>query len=467
MAYDEILYNVADAVATLSLNRPTRLDAWTPTMEKEVQEAMLTAARDERMRVIVLTGAGRGFCAGADMGNLDGLAKSNNASGTLEQLSDHFAGPRIEGARTDFQKTYSYFPAIGKPIIGAINGAAAGLGFVISLYCDIRIASDQAKFTTSFAAAWTDRRIWHGLDTPTAGRHFQCIDLLYSARLIHAAEALEMGLVSRVIPADTFAAEVHKYAAAPASASSPRSMCVIKRQVYEGLLTNLAEAVDLANQEMLESLVSEDFTAPRRSPRTRNYVLEPDDCRNGGNARARGDSTTVGFVSSNWNIRSVPPMLSSICKCTRLSFFTGSYNMNRPSPMLTSSLPFTCTWYAYRNAAIPPNPDTTSITGDDNARARITRIRWVNTSRRSFRKSAASRSSMLNALMTRKPTIASCNTANSDAWFSCDARLALRVLRPNIVIGIRQIGNRISAAAVSLQSVYTNHASTGSVPQAV
>src|SRR5262245_21391111 len=134
MAYEEILYEVSDRIATVTLNRPTKLNAWTQTMEREVEHAMSTAEQDDQVRVIILTGAGRGFCAGADMANLGGLAGGTNTPEKLKQmLADHFTGPKRAGAPADFQKKYSYFPAIDKPILGAINGAAAGLGLVISL----------------------------------------------------------------------------------------------------------------------------------------------------------------------------------------------------------------------------------------------------------------------------------------------------------------------------------------------
>ncbi len=259
MVYEEILYDVADAVATVTLNRPAKLNAWTSKMEQEVEEAMLIKERDERVRVIVLTGSGRGFCAGADMANLDGLAKSAHADDALQALRDHFAGPRIAGARADFQKTYSYFPAIGKPLIAAINGPAAGLGFVLSLYCDIRFASEQAKFTTAFARRGLIAEYGMAWMLPRLVGVSNALDLLYSGRVIEATEALRLGLVSRVIPADSFAAEVHKSAVELASLASPRSLRVIKRQVYEGLVTNLGEAIDLANQELLQGLTSQDF----------------------------------------------------------------------------------------------------------------------------------------------------------------------------------------------------------------
>lgn len=260
MAFEEILYEVADRVATITLNRPTKLNAWTTKMEREVYDALLAAERDEQVRVIVLTGAGRGFCAGADMANLDGMASSGNSVDKVrEVLADHFKGHPREGARPDFQKTYSYMPAIDKPIIGAINGAAAGLGLAIALYCDIRFAADGAKFSTAFARRGLIAE--HGISwmLPRLVGVANALDLLFSARLIDAAEALRMGLVSRVIPQEQFAAEVRAYAHELAHAASPRSMRVIKQQVYNGLFQSLGEAIEAANEEMVLSFTSEDF----------------------------------------------------------------------------------------------------------------------------------------------------------------------------------------------------------------
>ena len=107
MAYEEIIYDVADRIATITLNRPEKLNAWTGKMEKEVAQAMTSAEHDDNVRVIILTGAGRGFCAGADMSNLDSLAGA--AGGDREQIAaslrERFAGPRREGARPDLQTT--------------------------------------------------------------------------------------------------------------------------------------------------------------------------------------------------------------------------------------------------------------------------------------------------------------------------------------------------------------------------
>ncbi len=259
MAYEAIQYDVSDRIATVTLNRPDRLNAWTNQMEREVQEVMLAANASDDVRVIVLTGAGRGFCAGADMGSLDTMAKTTSPAEAVNQLRERFVGPKIEGARADFQKTYSYFPALSKPVIAAVNGAAAGLGFVISLYCDIRFASDAAKFSTAFARRGLIAEYGMSWMLPRLVGVANALDLLYSARLIDAGEALRMGVVSRVIPQDQFAAEVRGYALELANNCSPRSLRVMKRQVYNALFSSLGEAIDLAGEEMIESLQCEDF----------------------------------------------------------------------------------------------------------------------------------------------------------------------------------------------------------------
>src|ERR1700680_4783216 len=144
MAFTEVNYKVADRIATVTLNRPEQLNAWTGTMGKEVREAMEHADTDDNVRVIVLTGAGRGFCAGADMKNLSNIS----TSGRLEDQPDP---PFDKNSRKDFQRKNTYFPSVSKPIIAAINGPCAGLGMCMALFCDMRFASNNAVFTTAFA----------------------------------------------------------------------------------------------------------------------------------------------------------------------------------------------------------------------------------------------------------------------------------------------------------------------------
>jgi enoyl-CoA hydratase/carnithine racemase len=260
MAYQEIIYDVRDRVATLALNRPDKLNAWTPTMEQEVLEALTSAERDDNVRVIVFTGAGRGFCAGADMGTLNSVASESGGFAAVEKrLREKFVGPKRDGALPDFQKTYSYLLDIKKPILGAINGAAAGLGMVIALYCDIRFASEKAKFSTAFSRRGLIAEYGMAWMLPRIVGIANALDLLYSARLVEAEEALRLGLVSRVFPEATFESEVRKYAAELANAVSPRSMRVIKRQVYEGLVQSLGDSIDSANEEMVKALACEDF----------------------------------------------------------------------------------------------------------------------------------------------------------------------------------------------------------------
>jgi enoyl-CoA hydratase/carnithine racemase len=260
MPTQEAIYEVANRVATITLNRPDKLNAWTATMEKEVRASFDEAERDDGVRVIVLTGAGRGFCAGADMSLLSSVAAQGLPGGEREAASrSGDSSLQRESVPSDFQKKYSYFLGVEKPILAAINGPAVGLGLVIALYCDLRLASEAARFSTTFAQrgliaeygmAWMLPRI---VGLPNA------LDLLYSARQIESAEALRMGLVNQVFAEENFLEKVREYAASLASRVSPRSLRVIKRQVYGAMFQTLAESFDLAVDEMVASLRSEDF----------------------------------------------------------------------------------------------------------------------------------------------------------------------------------------------------------------
>jgi enoyl-CoA hydratase/carnithine racemase len=258
MPNQETIYRVADRVATLTLNRPDKLNAWTAVMEREVRAAMEEAERDENVRVIVLTGAGRGFCAGADMSLLSTVAEKGLDEARRAQGMQPTSGSG-EGARGNFQKKYSYFPAVTKPVIAAINGPVVGLGLVIALYCDIRFASDAARFSTAFAQRGLIAEYGMAWMLPRLIGHSNALDLLFTARMIDAPEALRMGLVNQMLPRETFLESVQRYAADMASNVSPRSLRVIKRQVYDAMFQTLAEAFEISEQEMLASLKCEDF----------------------------------------------------------------------------------------------------------------------------------------------------------------------------------------------------------------
>jgi enoyl-CoA hydratase/carnithine racemase len=257
VAHDEVNCEVSEWIATITLNRPEKLNAWTFKMEADYKRAMAEAEVRDDVRVIVVTGAGRGFCAGADMNLLTSVM-----SGDVDTSSIDNTAPlpgHNDGMTDDFKKQYSFPPAIGKPVIAAINGPAVGIGLVHTLYCDFRIASDLAKLGTAFAQrgliaeygiAWLLPRIV-GIEN--------AMDLLFTARLIDAHEAHRMGLVSRVVPHDDLMPAVRAFATQLATQSSPRSLRIMKRQIWQGLFTSLGPAVDLAVTEMMESFGSEDF----------------------------------------------------------------------------------------------------------------------------------------------------------------------------------------------------------------
>jgi len=253
----ETLYNVADWVATITLNRPDKLNAWTTVMEREVRGAMEEAERDESVRVIVLTGEGRGFCSGADISLLSMVAeKGLDEARRAQAVQSTVSG---EGVPADFRKKYSYFPALTKPVIAGINGPVVGLGLVIALYCDVRLASDAARFGTAFAQRGLIAEYGIAWMLPRLVGHANALDLLFTARMIDAPEALRMGLVNQVYPRETFPERVREYAAGMASSVSPRSLRVIKRQVYDAMFQTLAEAFETSEQEMIASLQSTDF----------------------------------------------------------------------------------------------------------------------------------------------------------------------------------------------------------------
>lgn len=258
MANQETLYHVSDRVATVTLNRPDKLNAWTAVMEQEVRASIYEAEKDDKVRVIVLTGAGRGFCAGADMSLLGAIAQQGLGHAGEHVLANSGNGHRAN-VRADFQKKYSYFPSIQKPVIAAVNGPAVGLGFIISLYCDLRFASDGARFGTAFAKRGLIAEYGLAWLLPRLIGPANALDMLFSARLVDASEALRMGLVSRVFPQEGFLDGVLAYAKELANNVSPRSMRVIKEQVYNAMFQTLSEAFEASEKEMIQSLQCEDF----------------------------------------------------------------------------------------------------------------------------------------------------------------------------------------------------------------
>ncbi len=255
--YEQILYEVADPVATITLNRPQKLNAWTPKMGDEVKHALAQAEADARVVVIILTGAGRGFCSGADLSTLSTIASGENVALTSDGTLD--ADPGDASIGPSFRGTYSYFPSIRKPIIAAINGPCAGMAVPISLFCDLRFASDRATFLTAFVrrgliAEWGVSWILPKLVGPA-----RALDLLLSSRTLSAVEAFEMGLVNRVVPHDELLDAARAYATELATHCSPTAMSIIKREIYQHMTETHAHAENEAMQLMLQSFQRPDF----------------------------------------------------------------------------------------------------------------------------------------------------------------------------------------------------------------
>jgi enoyl-CoA hydratase/carnithine racemase len=252
VSFTEVDYKTTGHVAIVTLNRPESLNAWTSVMGNEVRQAMRKATDEANVRVIVLTGAGRGFCAGADMKRLSNISSAG-------RLDEKPPAPFDTNARKDFQRTNTYFPAVPKPIIAAINGPCAGLGLCYALFCDMRFASREASFTTAFARRGLIAE--HGIawTLPRLVGHAAAADLLLSARKFMAPEALDMGMINRVYAPDELMPATLAYAKELAEMSSPRSLGVIKRQLWGSQLQGLTESMDLADHEMGLSLASEDF----------------------------------------------------------------------------------------------------------------------------------------------------------------------------------------------------------------
>jgi enoyl-CoA hydratase/carnithine racemase len=248
---------IEDGVALLTLNRPDRLNAWTVEMEQAYFGMLEECASSAGVRAVVVTGAGRGFCAGADMQDLQALG-----NGSLEA-----------SAAPEERRPQTYPLSIPKPIIAAINGACAGIGLVQALMCDVRFAAEGAKLTTAFARRGLVAE--HGISwvLPRLVGPARAMDLLLSGRVVLAAEAQEMGLVNRVLPPEKLLESTLDYARQLAVSCSPASMATMKRQVYADLERDLPQALAEANQLMLQSFTAPDFAEgvtsflERRDPR--------------------------------------------------------------------------------------------------------------------------------------------------------------------------------------------------------
>ncbi|HEX2565832.1 MAG TPA: enoyl-CoA hydratase [Burkholderiales bacterium] len=259
MTYEDLLYESAEGIAAITLNRPQALNAYTAAMGQSLERAVAAAAADDSVRVVVLTGAGRGFCAGADMNLLQKIKPGGQRVSQAQNVKHDFRSHLGPDVGAHFGGRFGYLLQCRKPVIAAINGPAAGLGLVLALYADIRFAASEAKLTTSFAQRGLIAE--HGISwlLPRLVGPAHALDLLLSARKIKAAEAERLGLVNKVFPQESFMPDVLAYASALAKTVSPRSTAVIKAQVWKAQFQDFNQALELADAEMQKSFASADF----------------------------------------------------------------------------------------------------------------------------------------------------------------------------------------------------------------
>jgi enoyl-CoA hydratase/carnithine racemase len=257
MSYQHIVYEVKDRIATVTLNRPERLNAWNDIMAEEVWQATHEADRDPEVRVMILTGAGRGFCAGGDVTGF----KSENPRQLIDKLPRTYDFSR----RPDYQSRTAYFPSLSKPIIAMLNGVTVGIGLIHALFCDVRIASEDAVITTAFARTGLASEYGMGWVLRQVAGHANALDLLLSARKVRGQEALRLGLVNQIHPADSLQEATYAYAREMAELCSPRSLKVLKQQLWDLPFQTLHEALITDSEQMLQANVCEDFKEAKQA----------------------------------------------------------------------------------------------------------------------------------------------------------------------------------------------------------
>jgi enoyl-CoA hydratase/carnithine racemase len=269
MAEAEILFETMGRVALIRLNRPQALNALTYRMLADIRQLVAEAEKDPEVTAIAFVGEGRGFCSGID-------------AEVLRQTTEAGESGRSggEAGRADPPGIFSYLPRVSKPVISAVNGVAAGAGFVLAMMSDLRFGSDAASFTTIFSKRGLIAE--HGTSwlLPRLVGPSRALDLLWSSRRIDAAEALRIGLLDRVVPADDLLGSVVRYVDELAGLVSPSAMATIKSQVYrhlsDAMLPSLADADRLTQAQLRHPDAREGAMAliERRAPQFQPWTGE-------------------------------------------------------------------------------------------------------------------------------------------------------------------------------------------------
>lgn len=239
MELKTLRYDVLDKIATITLNRPHRMNAWTGRMHTEYRYVLAQADKAADVRAIVVTGEGKGFCVGADTKALEGhIEKGGYDAGTPAALAEPG-----RGVSTDFDASFAYHFGLSKPVVAAINGPAAGVGLVLACFADIRFAVPGVKFTTAhgklnfpaeYGLSWLLPRL---IGLPRAN------DLLLTSRIFMSDEALELGLVNRLVEPDFLLKETYAYVRQMIETVSPGSLRETRWQIYKDFHRDVAASV--------------------------------------------------------------------------------------------------------------------------------------------------------------------------------------------------------------------------------
>jgi enoyl-CoA hydratase/carnithine racemase len=252
MEFKDTIYEKSERIATITYNRPEKMNAWTPRMFDELRQAIDDAENDLDIGAIVITGAGRAYCSGADMGGLNRLAQRSE-----QPEAGQSASPTQEAA--EGMGRFAFMLSLKKPVIAAINGPAVGMGFANTLYCDIRIASERARMGLIFPRRGLAIEFGSSWLLPRIVGLANAVDLALTGRLIDAAEALRIGLVSRVVTDSELMPVARALAADLATQCSPLGISYVKRFIYQHLYTDLGTALRDEAESAGVMLRSQDF----------------------------------------------------------------------------------------------------------------------------------------------------------------------------------------------------------------
>jgi enoyl-CoA hydratase/carnithine racemase len=260
--YEEIIYEVEDPAAVITFNRPQALNAFTYRTLAELRHAIAAAEADKRVVGIVITGSGRGFSAGMDMNALGEMTKTGESGGGDYGLRSH---PGDDSMGENFEKMFTYLMAVRKPVIAAINGACAGLGFSLACMMDMRFVERQARFATAFSARGLVAEHGTSWILPRLIGPSNALDILWTGRRFEGEEALQLGIANRLCETGQSVEDAKEFIRGLAKTASPRSLMEMKQMVYRHLNMELGPAIEETQRRQDASLKREDFTEGVRS----------------------------------------------------------------------------------------------------------------------------------------------------------------------------------------------------------